>query len=81
MRKDEADQKAKIEEIKQRASQRPYVFEGAAANKGRSNLAKLQATKKVLDAYNESGLSQDYAMRTLTQEQKELIQQDGYSFK
>lgn len=54
------------------------LSEGSAANSKQSNLAKLVATKKVLEAYKESGLSEAYAMRTLTDEQKDLLQEEKF---
>lgn len=54
------------------------LSEGHTASSKSSNLAKLVATKKVLEAYKESGLSEAYAMRTFTEEQRDLLREEKF---
>ena len=54
------------------------LSEGNTATSKSANLAKLVATKKVLEAYKESGLSEAYAMRTFTDEQKDLLNEEKF---
>merc|ERR1712166_441288 len=78
MREREAKANEELAERIKNARNRPMLSEGNTANSKSKNLAKLVATKKVLEAYKESGLSTAYAMRTLTDEQKDLLREEEF---
>jgi len=77
MRKEGEDAKEKLKESIKAGRSRPMLSEGVAGSKN-GNLAKLIATKKVLEVYKQSGLSNEYAMRTLTDEQKDLLNEESF---
>lgn len=78
MRKEEADTKERLKQSIKDGRSRPMLSEGTSGGSKNGNLAKLIATKKVLEAYQESGLTKEYAMRTLTEEQKELLNEENF---
>jgi hypothetical protein len=78
MRENEAKRRAELKERVENARKGPMLSEGNTASSKSANLAKLVATKKVLEAYKESGLSEAYAMRTFTDEQKDLLNEEKF---
>lgn len=49
-----------------------------AATSKQKNLAMLRATRNFLDGMEKAGIGSAAAMRTLTEEQKDALAEDGY---
>jgi hypothetical protein len=54
------------------------MFTDTAASSKQKNLAMLRATRNFLDGMEKAGIGQAAAMRTLTEEQKDALAEDGY---
>ena len=64
-----------IKEIEQKARQRPLLVESIHQRKHASNLAKIKATKEMIEILKESNLDPN---QHLTEEQKELLAEEEF---
>lgn len=77
-RRQELATKEKIAESVKAGRQRPMLLDSYNSGTARSNLAKLQATKKFLDVMAESGVPRADAVKKLTPAEKEQLEEEKF---